>query len=97
MHMHARVQETMKGKYFCIKVGFWNDSHIIWEPFQTPIFQLDKAIHGTFQNTQKILRENTRFTRNRESKREFFTKHPQVNIFLIEAFFGLDFQVSRFN
>ena len=47
-----------------------------------------------FQDTQKILRENTRFTRNSESKREFFTKHPQVNIFLIEAFSGLDLQVS---
>ena len=43
-----------------------------------------------FQNTQKILGENTRFTRNSESKREFFTKHAQVNYFLIEAFFNLD-------
>jgi len=44
-----------------------------------------------FQNTHKILWENARFTRHNESKEEFFTKHPQVNIFLIEAFFGLDF------
>ena len=48
-----------------------------------------------FQNTQKNLRENTRFTRNSESKREFFTKHPQVNSFLIEAFSSLDLPVSR--
>ena len=47
-----------------------------------------------FQKTQKILRENTRFTRNSISKREFFTKHPQVNIFLIEAFSGIDLRVS---
>ena len=47
-----------------------------------------------FQKTQKILRENTRFTRNSKSKREFFTKHPQVNIFLIEAFSGIDLRVS---
>ena len=46
-----------------------------------------------FRNIQKILRENTRFTRNRESKREFFIKYPQVNIFLIEVFSGLDFGV----
>ena len=46
-----------------------------------------------FQNTWKILRENTRFTRNSESKRKFFTKHPQVNIFLIETFSGLDLGV----
>ena len=48
------------------------------------------------QNTQKILRENLRFTRNNESKREFFTKHPQVNILLIETFSGLDFWVLKF-
>ena len=47
-----------------------------------------------FQKTQKILRENTRFTRNSKSKREFFTKLPQVNIFLIEAFSGIDLRVS---
>ena len=46
-----------------------------------------------FQKTQKILRENTRFTRNSESKKEFFTKHPQINIFLIEAFSGFDLRV----
>ena len=40
-----------------------------------------------FQNTQKIIRENTKFMRNCESKREFVTKHPEVNIFLNEAFF----------
>ena len=48
-----------------------------------------------FQNTQKILRENLKFTRNNESKREFFTKHPQVNFLLIGNFSGLDLQVLR--
>ena len=48
MCMHASVPETMKGKFFCIKVWFWNESHIVWEPFQTPIFQLYKAIHSSF-------------------------------------------------
>ena len=32
-----------------------------------------------FQDTQKILRENLRFTRNSESKKELFIKHPQVD------------------
>ena len=48
-----------------------------------------------FQKTQKILRENIRFTRNSESKREFFTKHFEVNNFLIKAFSGLDLGVLR--
>ena len=26
----------------------WNESHIVWEPFQTPIFPLYKVLHGTF-------------------------------------------------
>ena len=43
-----------------------------------------------FQNTQKILRENIRFARNNESKREFFTKHPQVNFHLIGTFSDLN-------
>ena len=47
-----------------------------------------------FKDTQKILRENLRFIRNSESKREFFTKYPQVKFFFfffIGTFFGLDF------
>ena len=48
-----------------------------------PFFNYIKLYIVAFQNTQKILRENIGFTRNSESKREVFTKHPQVNIFLI--------------
>ena len=47
------------------------------------------------KNTQKILRENLRSTRNSESKRDFFTKHPQVNFLLIGTFFGLDLSSLR--
>ena len=43
-----------------------------------------------FKDTQKILRENLRFIRNSESKREFFIKHPQVNFILIGTFSGFD-------
>ena len=49
-----------------------------------------------FQNTEKILKEKIRFARNSKSKKEFFTKYPQVNIFLIRTYFGLDLQISRF-
>ena len=80
-HTHARVLETMKDKLSTLKFGFWNESHIVWEPFQPPFSNYKKPYMVPFQNTQKILRENTRFTRNSESKMEFFTKHPQVNIF----------------
>ena len=49
-----------------------------------------KSYIVAFQKTQKILRENKRFTRNSEPKREVFTKRPQVNFLLIGAFYGLN-------
>ena len=56
--------------------------------YSKPLFsQYIKPYMVPFQNTKKILRENLRFTRNSESKREFFTKYPQVNFLLIGTFF----------
>ena len=92
----ARVLESYERQVFCIKAEVWNESHIIWEPFQTPIFQLYKTLHGIFQRTEKIQRENTRFTRNSESKSEFFTKYPQVNFLLIVTFSSLNLRVLKF-
>ena len=77
----ARVLKAMKDKFFYIKVNVWNESHIIWEPFQTQIFNYIEPYMVYFKNTQKILRENLRFPRNNESKMEFFTKHSQVIFF----------------
>ena len=42
-------------------------------------FNYIKPYMVPFQDTQKILGENLRFTRNSESKKELFTKHPQVD------------------
>ena len=42
------------------------------------------------KDTQKSHGKTLRFIRNSESKREFFTKHSQVNFRLIKAFSGLD-------
>ena len=83
----------MKDKFSALKTKIWNEFHIVYEPFQTPIFQLYKDLHGIFQKyTHKILRENRRFIGNSESKREFFTKYPQVNIFLLRPFLALIFE-----
>ena len=46
----------MKDKLFYIKVEVWNESHIVRESFQTPIFQLYKALYGIFQKHTKILK-----------------------------------------
>ena len=39
----------MKDKFYVLKIKVWNEFHIVEEPFQTPIFQLYKALHGIFQ------------------------------------------------
>ena len=31
----ARVSKAYERQVFCINVEVWNESHIIWEPFQT--------------------------------------------------------------
>ena len=30
----------MKGKFYYINVEVWNESHIVWKPFQTPLHPL---------------------------------------------------------
>ena len=92
--MHARVLETMKGKFFfALKLGFGTNLASSGSHSKPPFSNYKKPYMVPFQNTQKIIRENKKFTRNCESKKEFVTKHPQVNIFLIKAFFGHDLRV----
>ena len=33
-------QKNKKDKFFTIMAVVWNESHIVWELFQTPFFQL---------------------------------------------------------
>ena len=35
-----RFQRHKKGKFFAIMTEVWNESHIVWEPFQTQFFPL---------------------------------------------------------
>ena len=45
----TRVLEVMKRRFSTLKTKVWNESHIVWEPLQTPIFQLYKTLYGIFQ------------------------------------------------
>ena len=90
-------QKPMKDKFSALKTEVWNESHIVWSRSKPSFFNYIKPCMVYFQNIQKILRENLRFTRNSESKREFFTKHPQVNFLLIEAFSSFDLRVLMFS
>ena len=95
--MHATVLETTKDKFSAFKTWFGKNPTSFGSHSKPLFSDYKKPYMVPFQNTQKILRENTRFTKNNELKREFSKKHPQINIFLIETFFGLDLRVSRFN
>ena len=48
------VSEIYDRRVLCINVKVWNESYIIWELFQTPIFSIYKAIHGTFSRHRKF-------------------------------------------
>ena len=93
MCVHVKVPEIMKDKFFCIKTWFGMNPTLSGSCSKPPFSNYIKPYTVSFQNTQKILKENIRFTRNSESKR-FFTKYLQDNIFLIKAFYGLDVRVS---
>ena len=36
--MQLRFQKHKKGKFSTIMAEIWNESHIVWEPFQIPFF-----------------------------------------------------------
>ena len=42
-----------KGKFFELKTKVWNESHIVWELFQTLIFRLYKVLHDIFSRHGK--------------------------------------------
>ena len=50
-------QKYKKCKFSAIMVEIWNESHIVWESFQTPFFPLYKVLHGTFSRHIEIPQE----------------------------------------
>jgi len=50
-------QRHKKCKFSAIMAEIWNESHIIWEPFQTPFFPLYKSLHSIFSKDKEIPRE----------------------------------------
>ena len=72
----AKVSETYERKVFSLMLRFETNPTSSESRSKLPISHYIKPYMTHFQNTQKILRENLCFTRNSESKREFFTKHP---------------------
>jgi len=54
LHTQLGFQKHGKCKSFAIVAEVWNESHIVWGPFQTPFFPLYKALHGTFSKQIEI-------------------------------------------
>jgi len=48
LRTQLRFQKPMKDKLSTLNTEVWNEFYIIWEPFQTPIFQLYKALYDIF-------------------------------------------------
>ena len=74
--VYARVTETIKDTFFCIKFRFGMNLTLSRSHFKPLFSDYIKPYVVPFQNTQKNLKENIRFTKNSESKRESFRKPP---------------------
>ena len=95
MHMHAGVLETMNGKFFTLKLRF-EMNLTSFRSHSKPLFsQYKKPYMVPFQEIESGGKHTT-VTRNSELKREFFTKHPQVNFLLIKTLSSLDLWFLKF-
>ena len=85
-----QIPKTKQGKFSTLMLRFGTNPTSSGS-YSKPLFSNYKWPYMVyFQNAQKFHMKILRFTSNSESKREFFTKHPQVNFLLIRAFSGLD-------
>ena len=77
----------------------WNESHIVWEQFQTPFFFIYKKPYMVhFQKTQKSYRKNLKFTKIVNQK-GVFHKTLSSQFYLIGTFsspnpFGLTLLIT---
>ena len=66
----------------------WNESHIIWEPFQTLFFPLHKGLHGTFSKHIEIPQEKYKIHKKIVNQKGVFHKTPSSQFYLIGSFSG---------
>ena len=92
MRTHARVLETMKGKFFALKLRFGMNLTSSGS-YSKPLFsQYKKPYMVPFQETQKILKENLKFTRNSEPKMDFLQNILNSIFFWLRPFLVLIFE-----
>ena len=86
LRMQLQFQRVMKCKFSALKIRFEMNLSSFGSRSKSPFFNCIKPYMVYFKGD----RENP--TRNSESKREFFTKHAQVNIFCLGSFLALIFE-----
>ena len=89
-------QKLCKKMFSALKNGLERIPHCLGVVSNPHFFTIKSHTWYIFKTTQNSRGKHARFARNSESKREFFTKHFQVNIFLIGTFSSLDLIVLRF-
>ena len=87
-------QKLWKTSFFELKFSFGTNPTAFRSRSKTPFSDYKKPYMVPFWKTQKILKENTRFTKNSESKREIFHKTSSSQYFSNWGLSGLDLRVS---
>ena len=86
LRMQLGFQRHKKRKFLALKTEVWNESHIIQEPFQTPIFQLYKALHGTFSKDRESPKEKSKIHQKIVDQKGDFHKTLSSHFYLIGTF-----------
>ena len=86
LRMHLGFQKPIKGKFFALLLRFGTNPTSFGSRSKPLFSHYIKPYMAPFQNTHKILRENLRFTRNSESKREFSQNILKLFLFDLDLF-----------
>ena len=77
-------------KFSTIMAEVWNESHIVQEPYQTPLFPLYKALHGIFSRYAKNLKGKLKIHQKIVNQKGVFHKTPSSHFSLIGTFSNLN-------
>ena len=90
-------QKHEKDKFSAIMAEVQNESHIVWELFQTPFCHYIKPYMVHSQSTQKSHEKNTRFTRKQLNKRRFLQNTLKSILFDQDLLWPQSFQFNIVN
>ena len=87
LYTQLRFQKHGKGKFSAIMTEVWNESPIIWEPFQTSfVFHYKKPYMAHFQKHIEIPGEKPKIQYKIVNQKGVFHKTPSSHFYLIGTF-----------